>query len=231
MTAALIALQAGDTARARDIAQAILASQPSHRGARHLVLMVDHGIRMPFTAIYLHEEGKYTIGDFAYGVPKLLAFYFQEHLTIGRFSALADNVSIFLSGNHRIDQITGYGFAASNYGTLFTDTPDDTTLTASNGPVVIGNDVWIGRESTIMTGVTIGDGAVVAACSVVNRDVAPYEVVGGNPVKRVRWRFEPEIIELLMRVRWWDWSLEKIKQHAKLLNSRDFSALETLMSS
>ena len=216
MDLSVAALRAGNPERAVALADLILQQRPDHRGARHMKLCIEHRtLFMPFTCMLLHDEEKYDIGDFTYGFPQIKAGYFQDKLTIGKFTAIAEDVTIFLSANHRIDWITGYGFSAPNYGTLFPKAParSGPEFTSSNGPVTIGSDVWIGTGATIMSGVTIGDGAVIAARSVVNRDVAPYEIVGGNPVKRARWRFEPEIIELLLRVRWWDWPDDKIRAH------------------
>jgi len=94
---------------------------------------------------------------------------------------------------------------------------------------VVGNDVWIGYDSLIMPGVTIGDGAIIAARSVVVKDVAPYTVVGGNPAKEIRKRFDEETIDLLERVRWWDWPAEKITRHLELLTSNDLPALRRFL--
>jgi len=79
------------------------------------------------------------------------------------------------------------------------------------GPLEIGNDVWIGRRAIVMPGVRIGDGAVVGAGAIVTKDVAPYAIVGGNPAKLIRYRFDPNQIESLLAIRWWDWSDEKIR--------------------
>jgi len=79
-------------------------------------------------------------------------------------------------------------------------------------PITIGNDVWIGVDVYIKHSVTIGDGAVIGAKSVITKNVAPYEVVGGNPAKHIRFRFSPEQIEILLKIKWWDWKFEKIKE-------------------
>ena len=85
------------------------------------------------------------------------------------------------------------------------------------GDTVIGNDVWIGREATLMPGVTVADGAVIGAHSVVTQNVGPYEIVAGNPARVVRTRFEPTEVQELLELRWWDWSIEKITEHAAVL--------------
>jgi acetyltransferase-like isoleucine patch superfamily enzyme len=207
------------------IADSILLEHPKHRGASHLKMCAEHGMQVPFTCIYLHDEARFDIGDFSYGWPRVLIWYLHYKLTIGRFCQIAQDVSIFLSGDHRMDWITGYGFSAFNYGTLFDPAPKNQDFAVSKGPVVIGNDVWIGLGATIMSGVTIGDGAVVAARAVVSKNIAPYEVVAGNPARHVRFRFGDEVIAQLLRIRWWDWPLDKIKTHIGVLNSTDVSAL------
>jgi virginiamycin A acetyltransferase len=90
---------------------------------------------------------------------------------------------------------------------------------------MIGNDVWTGWKSTIMPGVTVGDGAVIGACAVVTRDVPPYAVVAGNPARVVRMRYTPEEVEKLLRARWWDWDAEKITRNLAVTSGGDVSAL------
>jgi virginiamycin A acetyltransferase len=87
----------------------------------------------------------------------------------------------------------------------------------SRGDTVVGNDVWIGYQATIMPGVRIGDGAIIAAKSVVTGDVPPYTIVGGNPARPIRQRFDPEDVERLRRAAWWDWPVELITAHARTI--------------
>lgn len=93
------------------------------------------------------------------------------------------------------------------------------------GDTVIGNDVWIGSEAIVMPGVTVGDGAVIGTRALVTKDVAPYTVVGGNPAKAIRKRFDAPDIERLLELRWWDWSDEDLKEVMPILTSGDISAL------
>ena len=89
------------------------------------------------------------------------------------------------------------------------------------GPVVIGNDVWVGYEALILSGVKIGDGAVVGARALVRKDVQPFEIVGGNPAKTIGWRFDEPTREALLRIRWWDWSDEEVARHKDQIESAD----------
>ena len=95
------------------------------------------------------------------------------------------------------------------------------------GDTVIGNDVWIGYEAVILPGVTIGDGAIVAATSVVTKDVPPYTVVGGNPAKPLRQRFSEETIAHLLEIAWWNWDIEKITRNLEKIVGADIEALRT----
>ena len=171
------------------------------------------------------------IGPFTYGEEhlKLLEWGEGASLVIGNFCSIASDITIFLGGNHCIDWISTYPFGHVNL--------DDFGYTklvghpSSNGNVVIGNDVWIGRGSTIMSGIQIGDGAVIAANSHVVKNIQPYTVVGGNPAKIIKARFSEEIINLLLLLRWWDLDekiIDSIK--VKLQSSPDVQTLKMLTS-
>lgn len=100
----------------------------------------------------------------------------------------------------------------------------------SNGDVIIGNDVWIGYGATLMSGVKVGDGAVIAANSVVTKNVEPYTIVGGNPAKVIRKRFEKEVIEKLLKIQWWNWDDSKINKNLKFLCSDNLNEIDDLMN-
>lgn len=144
----------------------------------------------------------FEIGEFSYGRPKVRFPETGCKLTIGRFCSIADRVEILLGGNHRTDWITTYPFAA--LPELWPRGDKDADVHASRGDVAIGHDVWIGSDVMILSGVRIGTGAVVAARSVVTRDVAPYAIVAGNPAKLIRLRFDESRIAALLASAWWD---------------------------
>jgi len=119
----------------------------------------------------------------------------EEGLIIGKYCSIAANVTIMLGGNHRYDWITTYPFSV-----IWPAYSYIKGHPKSKGFVVIGNDVWIGRNAMIMSGVHIGDGAVVGAGSIITKDVPPYAIVAGNPAKVVRYRFNEDQIERLLRI-------------------------------
>jgi acetyltransferase-like isoleucine patch superfamily enzyme len=168
------------------------------------------------------KYANYSTGDFSYGQPKILTWGEGAKLKIGKFCSISTNVTIFLVAEHRPDWITTYPF-----NILFKDFKSIAGHPSTKGDVIIGNDVWIGSNSTIMSGVTIGDGAVVGACSLVTRNVAPYSIVGGNPARLIRMRFDSNTIDALLKIRWWDWDLKRIKKNMTTLlscNVRKFVA-------
>lgn len=129
---------------------------------------------------------------------------FGDRLIIGKFCSIASGTKFIMGpANHRISSVTTYPFHV--FGGLWSEqTPDHISQLPFKGDTVIGNDVWFGRECVVMPGIKIGDGAIVAAYSVVTRDVEPYNVVGGNPARFLKKRFGDELIELLLRLKWWD---------------------------
>lgn len=135
---------------------------------------------------------------------------FGDKLVIGKFCALASGVTFIMgSANHRMSSISTYPFNVFG-GAWQEATPPHLSQLPFKGDTVVGNDVWIGRESVVMPGVTIGDGAIIAAYSVVTKDVPAYTVAGGNPIKLIRPRFDSEMIALLQAVRWWDFEGERL---------------------
>lgn len=163
-----------------------------------------------FTKDYF-QNSHYSIGDYTYGKPKIYDWNDGGNLVIGKFTSIADEVTILLGGNHRIDWVTMYPFSA-----LVDDWPEARGILGhpySKGDVVIGNDVWVGNGATILSGVNVGDGAVIAARAVVVKDVPPYAIVAGNPARIVKYRFKKKIIKKLMNAKWWDWSEDMIREN------------------
>jgi acetyltransferase-like isoleucine patch superfamily enzyme len=153
------------------------------------------------------------IGDFSYiSGPRS----YVEAALIGKYCSIARQVTIGVS-NHNYKWITTHPILTSpEYGYINMGVDE-----FQKNPPVIGNDVWVGMNSVIMRGVVIGDGAVIAANSVVTKDVPPYAIVGGNPAKIIKYRFSDKIIEKLMRIKWWNWPKEKIKQNINLFYNVD----------
>ena len=136
----------------------------------------------------------------------------REKLIIGKFCSIACGTKfLFNCANHALKSLSTYTFPLF-YEEWELEKSNITTAWDNKGDIVIGNDVWIGYEAVIMAGVHIGDGAIIAARAVVTKDVPSYTIVGGTPAKEIRKRFDAEIIEQLLILKWWDWSTDKIHQ-------------------
>lgn len=177
-----------------------------------------------------------AIGDFTYyddpdgaeNFEKNVLYHFPfvgDCLRIGRFCAIARGVKFIMNGaNHQMDGVSTYPFFIFGHG-WESATPAPGEL-PSKGDTVVGNDVWIGYDALIMPGVTIGDGAIIAARSVVVADVPPYAVVGGNPARVVRERFDSPSVQRLLAVAWWDRPVAWISAHLAQIRAGDLDALE-----
>lgn len=158
---------------------------------------------------------QYEIGRASYGDLEVRSWKEGATLKVGAFCSFAAGVKIFLGGEHRTDWVTTFPFPA-----LWKERAGHIPgHPKSRGDVIIGNDVWIGAEAVIMSGVRIGDGAVVGARAVVTRDVPPYAIVAGNPAVLIRLRFAEPVIERLREIAWWNWSDERIGRQMPLLLS------------
>ena len=136
----------------------------------------------------------------------------REKLIIGKFCSIACGTKfLFNCANHTLKSLSTYTFPLF-YEEWELEKSNITTAWDNKGNIVIGNDVWIGYEAVIMAGVHIGDGAIIAARAVVTKDVPPYTIVGGTPAKEIRKRFDTEVIQQLLKLKWWDWSTNKIRQ-------------------
>jgi virginiamycin A acetyltransferase len=153
--------------------------------------------------------------------------YMGDKLIIGKFCSLGKNIEIIMNGiYHRMNSATPYPFYVLGNG--WEKSAPGISELPFKGDTVIGNDVWIGADVTIFPGVHIGDGAFIAAKSVVTKDVLPYTIVGGNPAKIIRKRFDDETALFLQNLKWWDWSAEKIFDNLELLYGADIAKLKEL---
>lgn len=155
---------------------------------------------------------------------KYLFDFVGDKLIIGKFCMIASDVIFIMNGaNHLSESISAYPFAI--FGKDWANAMEEKSYPVK-GDTAVGNDVWIGYGATIMPGVTIGDGAIIATKSVVTKDVAPYSIVGGNPAKEIRKRFSKDKIEQLLAMRWWDWPIEQITAQVHHLTGTDIEHLK-----
>lgn len=165
----------------------------------------------------LIERHGFEIGNHSYGTPRVIGDFFST-LKIGNFCSIGPDVDLVLV-NHRKNFVSTYPFNwFSARWPAAEGLPSDHI--APRG-MTIGNDVWIGTKAVILPGVEIGDGAIIAAASVVRGDVPPYAIVAGNPAKVVSYRFDPQIIEELRKIAWWYWSDDEIADMLPVMLSDD----------
>lgn len=148
--------------------------------------------------------------------------FLNDKLIIGKFTQIAMDVRFIMNAStHQMDGFSTFPFAvfsekwAERYNVNF----------PYHGDTVVGNDVWIGYNAIIMPGLKVGNGAIIAARSIVTKDVPPYTVVGGNPARTIRTRFDEETIESLERVQWWDWPMDKILAHLPAITGNNIEEL------
>jgi len=166
------------------------------------------------------------VGDYTYyddfenvnNFEKNVKYHFDftgDKLIIGKFCMIASGVKFIMNGaNHLTDSLSTYPFAIFGKGW---EKAMEGKVYPNKGDIIIGNDVWIGHNATIMAGVKIGDGAIIATNSTVVKNVEPYSIVGGNPAKEIKKRFPDETIDKLLKLKWWDWSIEKITENIQNL--------------
>lgn len=177
------------------------------------------------------------VGDYTYyddfenvdNFEKNVKYHFDfvgDKLIIGKFCMIASDVKFIMNGaNHLSESITAYPFA------IFGNGWENAMIEKSypnKGDIIIGNDVWIGYNATIMGGVTIGDGAIIATNATVTKNVEPYTIVGGNPAKEIRKRFKQEMIDLLLQITWWNWDIETITKNVQALTGNNIDQLDFL---
>lgn len=155
------------------------------------------------------------IGRHTYGLTKESFFVPHENVPvrIGSFCSVGPGVLFICAAEHRVDTATTFPIQFVN-GKI-----RNAPGTVGKGPITVGHDVWIGARCIILGGVTIGNGAVIGAGSIVTRDIAPYAVAVGNPARVIRYRFAPDIIERLQALQWWNWSDELIRDRVELLTT------------
>lgn len=178
------------------------------------------------------------VGEYTYYDDPVDSEHFEEHVThhydfigdrliIGKFCAIAKGVEFIMNGaNHAMDRVSTYPFNIMGSG-WETSVPAMEELPLK-GDTVIGNDVWIGQNVTFLPGVHVGDGAIIGANSVVAKDVPAYAVAVGNPCRVVKMRFDPETVEYLLGLKWWDWPAEKISVNLDALTSGDLKKLKAI---
>lgn len=168
------------------------------------------------------DQPNIQIGDYTYyndfrlpvnNLRQLLAPYMHpnvpEKLIIGKFGQIAHGTQfITSSANHQMDGFSTYPFSV--FGEPWSKSYE--AKWPNKGDTIVGNDVWIGHESLIMPAVTIGDGAIIASRSIVTKNIPPYAIVAGNPAKIIRMRFDDKTIAQLLKIKWWDWPIEKISK-------------------
>lgn len=178
-----------------------------------------------------------SVGDYTYyddpGAPEKfqernVLYHFDfvgDRLEIGRYCALGSGTTFIMNGaNHRLDGPSTFPFpifggAWAEHADLIADLP-------LKGDTIVGHDVWFGYQSTIMPGVNIGHGSIVATKAVVTKDVPPFSIVAGNPAKVVSMRFNEETVERLLAIAWWDWPMEKVTRNIRVIMAGDTAALE-----
>lgn len=179
---------------------------------------------------------KIIIGDYTYyddpedseNFERNVLYHFPfigDKLIIGKFCALSRGVKFIMNGsNHKMSGFSTYPFEI--FGKSWERITPQPNEYPFKGDTVIGNDVWLGYETVIIPGIKIGDGAIIAAKSVVTKDIKPYTIVGGNPARVIRQRFVDEIVEALLEIAWWNWDIEKITRNLEEIVSADIEALK-----
>jgi virginiamycin A acetyltransferase len=174
------------------------------------------------------------VGDYTYyddfenieNFEKNVKYHFDfvgDKLIIGKFCMIASGVTFIMNGaNHLTNALTTYPFAIFGNGW---ENAMEGKLYPQKGDIIIGNDVWIGYNATIMAGVTIGDGAIIAANATVIKNVSPYSIVGGNPGIEIKKRFSEQTITKLLEIKWWDWGIEKITKNVQNLTDVNIDSI------
>ena len=172
------------------------------------------------------------VGDFTYIADSEFESHVTHHyewngdkLIIGKFCQIASGVEFVMNGaNHQMNAVSTFPFYTLEGWNMKSPAVSDLPL---KGDTVVGNDVWIGQNAVILPGAHIGDGAIIGANSVVGGEVAPYTIVIGNPARELRKRFDDELIDLMLKFRWWDKSIEEIDALIPILSCSDLEKVKT----
>jgi acetyltransferase-like isoleucine patch superfamily enzyme len=216
------------------VRRAVLEARRAARQALRFRAIVDaaHHMRrelnIPQGTVALQEEaqrhiadGTLVMGNMSYYAPKIVKYKGDTgRVIVGNFASVAYDAEFYVGGLHRTEWVSLYGLRAM----LELPGAHEDGFTHGRGDIVVGSDTWVTNGCTVMSGVTIGDGAVVGTKAVVAKDVRPYAIVVGNPARELRRRFTDEQVAALLRIRWWDWPTEKVKEHVALLSDPDVDA-------
>lgn len=166
-------------------------------------------------------DGTLVMGNMSYYAPNVVKYKGDTgRVIIGNFASIAPDADFYVGGLHRVEWVSLYGLRAM----LELPGAYEDGFTHGRGDIVVGSDTWVTNGCTVMSGVTIGDGAVVGTKAVVAKDVRPYAIVVGNPAREIGRRFSDEQVAALLRIRWWDWPTELVKERVDALSSPDVDA-------
>ena len=168
------------------------------------------------TRFHFQDNPSVEVGEFTYGIPTFRIYDSGIKLKIGKFCSIADNVIVMGGGKHHLEYFSTYPFYYKHQ-----DKFNNASVFKSpeSKDIEIGNDVWIGNGAIILSGVKIGDGAVIGSNALVSKDIPPYAIAIGNPIKIIRYRFDEKTIERLLKSQWWDLPPETINKLLPYLNN------------
>lgn len=194
------------------------------------ILSPDISFRLLKEQIRICNQNKYAVenlvevGDFTYGVPQInFIGHKNAYISIGRFCSFANGVKLFAGGEHHKEYVSTYPFSMFFNGRYKVGTHAE-----AKGPIIIGNDVWFGADAKVMSGVTIGDGAIIGAGAVVAKNIPPYAIVAGNPAKIISFRFDDETIKRLLDIKWWNWDYSMLDKAVPYIQSGNMEGLFSL---
>ncbi|HWI08774.1 MAG TPA: CatB-related O-acetyltransferase [Solirubrobacteraceae bacterium] len=214
--------------QARRVAGPVVARAREAKARRAAVERLRRSLNRAESSVALQEraqqhlaDGTLVMGNMSYYAPNVVKYTGDSgRVIVGNFASVAPDADFYVGGQHRTEWVSQYGLRA------MLDLPGahEDGFTHGRGDIVVGSDTWVTNGCTVMSGVTIGDGAVVGTKAVVAKDVRPYAIVVGNPAREIRRRFSDEQVEALLRIRWWDWPTDKVKQHVEIISSPDVDA-------